>query len=92
VLDDESANIDIPVEGRKGLRGNSCSYNPSKLIVFRSAAYRDRSFDLEAKNPFRARVIKLDNKVIHGISMALLLNRNTRNEAHLAYGSFSAQK
>jgi len=47
---------------------------------------------LEAEASLRAYVIEFDNKVVHGIAMALLLDRYACNKTRLACSSFAAEK
>jgi hypothetical protein len=47
---------------------------------------------LKVEDSLRAHIIEFNNKVIHGIAMALLLNRYACNETGLACSSFAAEK
>ena len=92
MLDDKTAFIGTFGESPKGLGLDRCGNDPAKFFVGRSPADRRRSFDLEAENALRAYVIEFDNKVIHRIAMALLLNGDARDETHLAGNALPAQK
>ena len=47
---------------------------------------------MKAEDPFRTYIIEFDDKVIHRIAMALLLNRHACNETRLACSSFAAKE
>ena len=60
--------------------------------VFVCGADRHRSLDLKAEDPLCANVIEFDDKVVHGIAMALLLNGNAGDEARLTCRPVASQE
>jgi hypothetical protein len=87
-----SVAMDFEDLGREGLGFGRCTDDTAKIFVGCGTADNHRSFNLETENPRRSHVIEFDNKIIHGVAMALLLNGDTRDETRLASSSPTPQK
>ena len=90
MFDDKAALVGAVGEGVQGLCFDSRGDDGAEVFV--RAADGHGPFDLKPEDTTRTGFVELDDKVVHGVAMALLLHSDAGDDARLASGALAAQE
>jgi hypothetical protein len=92
VLDNEAAQVGAFGEGRHALRLGRGLDDGAEILIGCGTANREGAFDLKPEGPGLAGIVERNNKVIHRIALATLLDGNAGNDAGLASSALVPQE
>ena len=92
MIDDKAALVGVLGEGAQGLRFGGCHDDAAEFVVTRRAADSDGFLDLKPEDTPRTAIVEFDDKVVHRIALAILLNGNAGDIAGQTGGTLVAQE